>query len=591
MKLKRNREFMFICGSGVWLAACYFELEASYSELSGLTVAALVGESGGQSQEFPVSLNFDHPESFLFSSVLNRFEFQPSFQFVGSLAPLNPFIVTRCNWHGQWIRADLKLGRETFNQHPFALVTSQLNAHAQFQEVGGIVSFTQSPAQAPNLMRNRILGLKYDAVSSRVKITSFGPQGFLPWTFHHSVVSISAEPTPDSQRYTRDFGWSFLATQVALGGTRLGRNFHVQVDPSCSDIVVPTSLMNAFLAHSQNLGVHRDSGRLYVLATTVFEEELAIEFRTGGKVVKISAESLRFPLEFSIANQRSIPGHDGPMIPLRLCFFGRTLSIKIGRPLLESYLSIYLDNVNSPRILLVPKRNSIFTLPRPHSALMVENIESSALILEDVFEDFSVESESAITELFFPATNALEEGLVPWRFRERIIANGDGLSLFKRYELQLIRRCRKPADFLESSSLFILSSNVADVQLVANIAQGISLRFDFEAVEDRFRYSRVVVYKLRDAVILLISQMAIRVEVPPPFLLETARISSDEEESLCGICTDAMESGQMIQRVSPCDHKFHADCIYQWLYRDKTSCPTCRASIPLVSTGPQAHFV
>ena len=43
-------------------------------------------------------------------------------------------------------------------------------------------------------------------------------------------------------------------------------------------------------------------------------------------------------------------------------------------------------------------------------------------------------------------------------------------------------------------------------------------------------------------------------------------------EEVCGICLDAYEVGQ-IKKQLPCRHKFHGDCIDQWLSGQSTDCP------------------
>lgn len=43
-------------------------------------------------------------------------------------------------------------------------------------------------------------------------------------------------------------------------------------------------------------------------------------------------------------------------------------------------------------------------------------------------------------------------------------------------------------------------------------------------------------------------------------------------EDVCGICLDNYEIGQTRKQL-PCMHKFHGDCIDQWLSSQSTDCP------------------
>lgn len=43
-------------------------------------------------------------------------------------------------------------------------------------------------------------------------------------------------------------------------------------------------------------------------------------------------------------------------------------------------------------------------------------------------------------------------------------------------------------------------------------------------------------------------------------------------EDVCGICLDSYEIGQT-RKLLPCMHKFHGDCIDQWLSSQSTDCP------------------
>ncbi|CAH9100735.1 unnamed protein product [Cuscuta europaea] len=54
------------------------------------------------------------------------------------------------------------------------------------------------------------------------------------------------------------------------------------------------------------------------------------------------------------------------------------------------------------------------------------------------------------------------------------------------------------------------------------------------------------------------------------------------EKGECAICLEDMEVNEMVTRM-PCDHKFHGDCIVQWLGKGHV-CPLCRFEMPVATT-------
>lgn len=49
-----------------------------------------------------------------------------------------------------------------------------------------------------------------------------------------------------------------------------------------------------------------------------------------------------------------------------------------------------------------------------------------------------------------------------------------------------------------------------------------------------------------------------------------------EEE--CSICLDEITANS--QKILPCNHSFHAECIDRWLQRESRTCPYCRKEVP-----------
>jgi hypothetical protein len=58
----------------------------------------------------------------------------------------------------------------------------------------------------------------------------------------------------------------------------------------------------------------------------------------------------------------------------------------------------------------------------------------------------------------------------------------------------------------------------------------------------------------------------------------SANANDDSGNQGCSICTEDFERGQD-QRVLPCDHRFHPECIDPWLLNVSGTCPLCRVDL------------
>ncbi|XP_078435443.1 RING-H2 finger protein ATL66-like [Wolffia australiana] len=61
-------------------------------------------------------------------------------------------------------------------------------------------------------------------------------------------------------------------------------------------------------------------------------------------------------------------------------------------------------------------------------------------------------------------------------------------------------------------------------------------------------------------------------------------VSSPEEAAQCSICLSSMATGQKMKLLPGCNHRFHPDCVDEWL-KSQSSCPLCRAS-PISCSDP-----
>ena len=59
-----------------------------------------------------------------------------------------------------------------------------------------------------------------------------------------------------------------------------------------------------------------------------------------------------------------------------------------------------------------------------------------------------------------------------------------------------------------------------------------------------------------------------------------ADVSGGKEDAICSVCIDPFEEGDEVRALPMCEHAFHKECIDEWLSQN-TTCPNCRASLPL----------
>ena len=62
--------------------------------------------------------------------------------------------------------------------------------------------------------------------------------------------------------------------------------------------------------------------------------------------------------------------------------------------------------------------------------------------------------------------------------------------------------------------------------------------------------------------------------------LPTRKYSKEvEDQEMCVICVDNFKDGDL-QRVLPCNHFFHIECIDEWLINHSDLCPLCKKQVP-----------
>jgi Ring finger domain len=59
----------------------------------------------------------------------------------------------------------------------------------------------------------------------------------------------------------------------------------------------------------------------------------------------------------------------------------------------------------------------------------------------------------------------------------------------------------------------------------------------------------------------------------------TERTLNADSDEFCSICQDIMHEGEMLRRLTVCQHEFHRSCIDNWLLNRSVRCPTCRFDV------------
>lgn len=60
-------------------------------------------------------------------------------------------------------------------------------------------------------------------------------------------------------------------------------------------------------------------------------------------------------------------------------------------------------------------------------------------------------------------------------------------------------------------------------------------------------------------------------------VMDGSQAAEDSEPTTCTVCCEQLQPGELVKSL-PCAHKYHGDCIDQWL-QVKAVCPICQCSI------------
>jgi len=63
-------------------------------------------------------------------------------------------------------------------------------------------------------------------------------------------------------------------------------------------------------------------------------------------------------------------------------------------------------------------------------------------------------------------------------------------------------------------------------------------------------------------------------------------LEEDIEEN-CSVCQDRLRQGEIVRKLTACNHTFHRSCVDNWLLQSSVRCPTCRHDIRIARDATQ----
>jgi len=126
---------------------------------------------------------------------------------------------------------------------------------------------------------------------------------------------------------------------------------------------------------------------------------------------------------------------------------------------------------------------------------------------------------------------------------------------------------------------------VSALQRIENKVRSIKIK-NYE--KERSRRHEEEVAKFRN----ISTQRNKRKEVAQKFRTRIKNIiNNKKKENECAICLDKMMPNDNVSITSPCNHKFHSDCIRRSLTATQGICPLCRTVVTNIPYSPRSELV
>ena len=491
------------------------ELEGRYSVFSGIVVDA---ELGGQ--RLRVALDFNSRYSTFHSESTCPMFVDSCYD--GSTAQIDRGHVWSVHGgreQGNPAVDTLTIGGSEMKNFRFILRSKWNPMYMEFIEVGGVVGMRRNT----HFLRNRVLSIR------DTSCTSFGFElKALKNTLH--------PPLLDSFRFvpTVDDAWAFRAS-FSSGDAEIVSDAMVKYDPGMESLIIPLRYKERFLDSLPMFYEEDREGNLYLVC---YPGALNLAFSSPSTgLIRIASDQLF---------DRTTPSPYTILCKTRIVFREEDV-IVIGRILTRS----------TSRIILDYREGRIGFGRFDDSRIPFENAHA----LVPLFSD-PVVSNGRIS---FAWSDSKQRGLV-------LLDRDPSVQRVDSEETTVYKFHR--TDFDETNvGEQLVSINAQSVMMGEYPNGGLELRITEGGIKS------VTVIREQLTVLVIIKSKIKRRSIRSLALPPRTVAGEQRESQSCAICMEEYVVGQCQQKLSNCDHKFHYECIKNWLEYGTATCPECRKAV------------
>ena len=397
-----------------------------------------------------------------------------------------------------------------------------------------------------------------------------GSMGFSPSSplVSGKLIQISSHIEDDNEKYVIDVTdsihyveeytflpiiqdeWKFVVRSITIGPHYTVPIPEIFFNPGIDGIVVPMGWKQALL---ESMNVVSSDDRLILPSDVNFQVTLRL---TSSECIVIPVQQLRDPNEqIGCTNCRTLVRFDQSIE-----------QIIIGRQLIHSLHSVVLDNRGERRI----------GFNRYRTRRVVPLIRAPVLLIP-IFSapDFSTDAHGTLSVVMRRVNSQSEDAIHGF-----ILTSSAAQSLAGRgnyYEFKRVRPIQGEDELYEtrlSDFLFAVRSSLrvgagGGLELKLRIAHPDEAAFSVTVAQSR-QFLRIILETAHTSPLTLQD-----LDLPSP----KNPTGPTFEQTECCICMTNIEAGDRVQGLRTCPHRFHWNCVRQWLESGKLSCPLCRAEV------------